>query len=65
MHHKPHIRLVDTHPESIGRYHHTCLILLPAVLPFLLFFRGETCVVGLRWYSGIVEQCGELTCAPA
>ena len=42
MDHQPHIGLINTHTEGIGRHHHPTLIIFPTQLPLVLLLAVQS-----------------------
>ena len=63
--HQPHVRLVDTHTEGVGGYHHPHLVLLPVALSFVLDGVVESGVVEGGADACLVDEFGDLLGASA
>ena len=58
----PHVRLVDSHPESIRGDHYAALVIFPTVLPDRLFFPVQSGMKEIGRYSGLLQEESCLFC---
>ena len=56
MDNQPHVRLVDSHPESIRGDHYAALVIFPTVLPDRLFFPVQSGMKEIGRYSGLLQE---------
>ena len=56
MDNQPHVRLVDSHPESIRGDHYAALVIFPTVLPDRLFFPVQSGMKEIGRYSGLLQK---------
>ena len=62
MDNQPHVRLVDSHPESIRGDHYAALVIFPTVLPDRLFFPVQSGMKEIGRYSGLLQEESCLFC---